>query len=63
MPLASFVGLSVGAGHDGVIAKKPACAGRIANENANRQQADGSLYIPEALRPYLGGKDHFDPVA
>ena len=24
---------------------------------------DGSLYIPEALRPYLGGKDHFDPVA
>ena len=29
----------------------------------NHQQADGSLYIPEALRPYLGGKDHFDPVA
>ncbi|MGO1594711.1 MAG: serine--tRNA ligase [Ancrocorticia sp.] len=29
----------------------------------NHQQADGSLYIPEALRPYLGGKDHFEPVA
>lgn len=24
----------------------------------NHQQADGSLYIPEALRPYLGGRDH-----
>lgn len=23
----------------------------------NHQQADGSLYIPEALRPYLGGRD------
>lgn len=29
----------------------------------NYQQADGSIRIPEALRPYLGGKDHFDPVA
>lgn len=29
----------------------------------NHQQADGSLYIPEALRPYLGGRDHFDPIA
>lgn len=28
----------------------------------NHQQEDGSLYIPEALRPYLGGKDHFSPV-
>jgi seryl-tRNA synthetase len=29
----------------------------------NHQQPDGSLYIPEALRPYLGGKDHFSPLA
>lgn len=28
----------------------------------NHQQADGTLYIPEALRPYLGGRDHFDPI-
>lgn len=29
----------------------------------NHQQPDGSLYIPEALRPYLGGRDHVDPIA
>jgi seryl-tRNA synthetase len=23
----------------------------------NNQQADGSVVIPEALRPYMGGKD------
>ena len=23
----------------------------------NYQQADGSITVPEALRPYLGGKD------
>ncbi len=27
----------------------------------NYQQADGSVVIPEALRPYLGGKDRFVP--
>ena len=29
----------------------------------NHQQADGSLYIPEALRPYLGGREVIKPVA
>lgn len=27
----------------------------------NHQQADGSLYIPEALRPYLGGREVITP--
>jgi seryl-tRNA synthetase len=27
----------------------------------NHQQADGSVYIPEVLRPYLGGADRFEP--
>ena len=27
----------------------------------NNQQADGSIRIPEALRPYLGGKEVLDP--
>ncbi len=29
----------------------------------NHQQADGSVYIPEILRPYLGGVDRLEPVA
>ena len=29
----------------------------------NHQQADGSLYVPEALRPYLGGREIIEPVA
>ena len=29
----------------------------------NHQRADGSLYIPEALRPYLGGRESFEPIA
>ena len=29
----------------------------------NHQRPDGSLYIPEALRPYLGGRESFEPVA
>ena len=29
----------------------------------NHQQADGSLYIPQALRPYLGGREVIEPVA
>lgn len=28
----------------------------------NHQQKDGSLYIPKALRPYLGGKEFIEPV-
>lgn len=28
----------------------------------NHQQADGSLYIPSALRPYLGGREIVHPV-
>jgi seryl-tRNA synthetase len=27
------------------------------------QQADGSVTIPEALRPYLGGQERFEPIA
>jgi seryl-tRNA synthetase len=27
------------------------------------QQADGSVTVPEALRPYLGGLDRFEPIA
>ncbi len=27
----------------------------------NHQQADGSVYVPQALRPYLGGVDHLRP--
>ena len=27
----------------------------------NYQQADGSVIIPEALRPYMGGKEKLDP--
>ncbi|MCI7552029.1 MAG: serine--tRNA ligase [Actinomycetaceae bacterium] len=29
----------------------------------NHQQADGSLYIPKALRPYLGGREVIEPMA
>ncbi|WP_124054434.1 serine--tRNA ligase [Arcanobacterium ihumii] len=29
----------------------------------NHQQADGSLYIPEALRPYMGGREVIEPIA
>ncbi|MFV0634642.1 serine--tRNA ligase [Demequina sp.] len=29
----------------------------------NHQQADGSVYVPEILRPYLGGVDRLEPVA
>ena len=29
----------------------------------NHQQADGSIYVPEALRPYLGGLDVLTPLA
>ncbi|WP_425307898.1 serine--tRNA ligase [Ammonicoccus fulvus] len=29
----------------------------------NHQQADGSIRVPEALRPYLGGRDSFVPSA
>lgn len=28
----------------------------------NHQQADGSLYIPKAMRPYLGGRELIEPV-
>ena len=28
----------------------------------NHQQADGSVYVPQALRPYLGGKEVLEPV-
>ena len=28
----------------------------------NHQQADGSVAIPSALRPWLGGRDAFEPV-
>ncbi|GAE69282.1 seryl-tRNA synthetase [Cutibacterium acnes JCM 18909] len=28
----------------------------------NHQQADGSVRIPEALRPYLGGREFIEPV-
>ena len=29
----------------------------------NHQQADGSIYVPGALRPYLGGLEVLSPVA
>ncbi|MFN3867203.1 MAG: serine--tRNA ligase [Demequina sp.] len=29
----------------------------------NHQQADGSVYVPEILRPYLGGVEFLEPVA
>ena len=29
----------------------------------NHQQADGSVYIPAALRPYLGGREVLSPLA
>ena len=29
----------------------------------NHQQADGSVYVPEALRPYLGGRELLTPPA
>ena len=29
----------------------------------NHQQADGSVHVPEALRPYLGGLEVLEPVA
>lgn len=28
----------------------------------NHQQVDGSLYVPQALRPYLGGREVIEPV-
>ncbi len=29
----------------------------------NHQQADGSVHVPEVLRPYLGGRERLEPVA
>jgi seryl-tRNA synthetase len=29
----------------------------------NHQQADGSVRVPMALRPYLGGRETLDPIA
>ncbi len=29
----------------------------------NHQQADGSVHVPEVLRPYLGGREVLEPVA
>ena len=29
----------------------------------NHQQADGSVYVPPVLRPYLGGREVLEPVA
>jgi seryl-tRNA synthetase len=29
----------------------------------NHQQADGSVYVPVALRPYLGGREYLAPLA
>ena len=29
----------------------------------NHQQADGSVRLPEALRPYLGGVEALTPIA
>jgi seryl-tRNA synthetase len=29
----------------------------------NHQQADGSVWVPEVLRPYLGGREVLEPVA
>ncbi len=29
----------------------------------NHQQADGSLYVPAGLRPYLGGRETIEPLA
>ena len=29
----------------------------------NNLQADGSVVIPEVLRPYMGGKDHLEKVS
>ena len=29
----------------------------------NHQQKDGSVEIPEALRPYMGGKEAIEPTA
>lgn len=29
----------------------------------NHQQADGSVYVPPILRPYLGGAELLEPVA
>ena len=29
----------------------------------NHQQADGSVRVPEALRPYLGGREFLEPIA
>ena len=29
----------------------------------NHQQADGSVRVPEALRPYVGGRDVLAPVS
>lgn len=29
----------------------------------NHQNADGSIYVPEALRPYLGGLEKLEPLA
>jgi seryl-tRNA synthetase len=29
----------------------------------NHQQSDGSVRVPAALQPYLGGRDLLEPVA
>lgn len=29
----------------------------------NHQQADGSVWVPEVLRPYLGGREFLEPIA
>lgn len=29
----------------------------------NHQQADGSVWVPEVLRPYLGGRETLEQIA
>jgi seryl-tRNA synthetase len=33
----------------------------VSGRNQNYQQADGSVLIPEVLRPYMGGKEKLSP--
>ena len=33
----------------------------VSGRNQNYQQADGSVEVPEVLRPYIGGKEQLFP--
>ena len=44
-----------------VYEQKVTIKNKVLSDTENHYREDGSIYIPEALRPYMGGKDKISP--